>query len=851
MRRNLPTGTVTFVFSDIDGSTKLLNDLGPEAYGEALLEHRRVLRKAFTRRGGVEVDTQGDALFVAFPTARGALEAAHEAQEALAAGPISVRIGIHSGAPHVTSEGYVGHDVHTGARIAAAGHGGQVLLSRATRDLVDGDVTDLGEHRLKDLAEPVWIYQLGSERFPPLKTISNTNLPRPASSFVGREKEVDEVAALLRGGARLLTLTGPGGTGKTRLGIEAAAELVPEFKAGVFWVGLAPVRESAVVIETIAQTLGAKHGLAKHIGERDLLLLVDNLEHLIDAAPELASLVETCPNLRLLVTSRELLRVRGELEYPVSALSEPEAVALFCARSRLEADVDISELCGRLDNLPLAVELAAARASVLSPRQILERLAQRLDLLKGGRDSEARQQTLRATIEWSHDLLGEEEQRLFVRLAVFHGGCTIEAAEGVADADLDVLQSLVGKNLIRRVGERFSMLETIREYALERLEPREAVWLRRRHAAHFLALAEKAEPHLVERGVGVVRDGNDAWLDRLEREHDNIRAALDWLHESGQTELGLRMAGAISEFWCGNDHVAEGRRRLERAIRVDDRPTAARAKALVGAAHMARDSGDAQTARLRAEEALALSRELADLRSGAVAAFYLALADADEGDFAQARRFFELSGRGFRQLGADHHALLAARMVAWMHHELGERQYARELDEDNLRRARALGNRQLEATTLGTLASHAVKEGRLDAALVLAAKSLRISLELGRPRGVVRQLGRCAAALAATGSVSTAARLLACSDAFRTEIGVGTAPDIAAENERTLAVIHAQLDDAAFAEAWEAGRALTVDAAVALAHGAIRQRGITHLDSRPPHLVRPAMANRSRPPHLT
>src|SRR6266508_4557761 len=400
VRRELPSGTVTFLFTDIEGSTKLLNQLGPQTYADALREHRRVVRKAFARHGGVEVDTQGDAFFVAFPTAPGALEAAREAQEALAQGPIRVRMGLHTGTPHLAEEGYVGQDVHEGARIAAAGHGGQVLLSKETCDLVDAPVTDLGEHRLKDFEQPVWIFQLGAERFPPLKTISNTNLPRPASSFVGRDKEVEEVAALLQGGARLLTLTGPGGSGKTRLAIEAAGELVPKFKAGVFWVGLAPLRDPALVVETIAQTLGAQDGLAEHIGERELLLLLDNLEHVVDTAPELASLVETCPNLRLLVTSRELLRVRAEVEYPVLPLAEPEAVELFCARARAGPDETVHELCRALDDLPLALELAAARASVLSPKQILERLAQRLDVLKGGRDADPRQQTLRATIEW-------------------------------------------------------------------------------------------------------------------------------------------------------------------------------------------------------------------------------------------------------------------------------------------------------------------------------------------------------------------------------------------------------------------------------------------------------------------
>ena len=462
------------LFTDIEGSTRLLERLGPDRYLEALALHRLLLREAFGRHSGYEVDNEGDAFFVAFASAEEAVAAAAAGQQALArtdwpAGDeIRVRMGVHTGRPLAAPPKYVGLDVHQTARIMAAGHGGQVLVSQATRALVDGDLTDLGEHRLKDFAEPVAIFQLGEERFPPLKTISNTNLPRPASSFVGRERETAEVAELVRR-HRLVTLSGPGGSGKTRLSIEAATELVGEFKAGVFWVGLATVRDPTLVLETVGQTLGANDGLADEIGERELLLLLDNLEQVVEASAELASLVEACPNLHLLVTSRELLRVRGELEYRVPPLAEPEAVTLFCERSGLDPGEATAELCRRLDNLPLGVELAAARTAVLTPPQILDRLAQRLDLLKGGRDAEARQQTLRATIEWSHDLLADDEKPLFARLSVFAGGCTLDAADEIVEADVDGLQSLVDKSLVRRTGERFWMLETIGEFAREQL----------------------------------------------------------------------------------------------------------------------------------------------------------------------------------------------------------------------------------------------------------------------------------------------------------------------------------------------------------------------------------------------
>src|SRR5947209_1840250 len=316
----LPSGVVTFVFTDIEGSTRLLDEVGETRYEELLAQHRRTVRYAFSCQGGVEVDTQGDAFFYVFADAGSALQAAAEAQAALAGGPIAVRMGAHTGEARRGESGYVGREVHRAARIAAAGHGGQVIVSAATAETAAAELIALGEHRLKDFAEPVSLFQLGSDEFPPLKTVSNTNLPRPASSFVGRRHERDELVSLLSNGTRLLTLSGPGGAGKTRLALEAAAELVPAFKAGVFWVALAALRDPALVSETIAQTLGAKDGLAEHIGERELLLLLDNLEQVIEAAPELASLVEICPNLRLLITSRELLRVRGELEYAVPPL---------------------------------------------------------------------------------------------------------------------------------------------------------------------------------------------------------------------------------------------------------------------------------------------------------------------------------------------------------------------------------------------------------------------------------------------------------------------------------------------------------------------------------------------------
>src|SRR3954468_2043617 len=623
MQRRLPSATVTFLFTDVEGSTRLLQELGAEAYADVLAEHRRVLRTVFAAEGGVEVDTQGDAFFYVFADARAAGAAAAAANVALGPGLIRIRMGLHTGEALLTGEGYVGEAVHLGARIAAAGHGGQVLLSAATRALLDGGVTDLGEHRLKDFAEPVAIFQLGEARFPPLKTISNTNLPRPASSFVGRERETAEVAELARG-HRLVTLSGPGGSGKTRLSIESASELVGEFKAGVFWISLATVRDPTLVLETVGQTLGAKDALADEIGDRELLLLLDNLEQVVEASPALASLVEVCPNLHLLVTSRELLRVRGEVEYPVPPLAEPEAVTLFCERSGLEPDDTTAELCRRLDNLPLAVELAAARTGVLTAPQIVTRLAQRLDLLKGGRDAEARQHTLRATIEWSHDLLADDQKQLFAQLSVFAGGCTLDAAETIVAADVDDLQSLVDKSLVRRTDERFWMLETIREFARERLAASDdADAIARRQAEWFLALAEEAEPFLK-------RPEQAVWLQRLEEEHDNLRASLDWFFDHGDLDAAVRLAGQLGQFWFMHGHLTEARRWMRRALDVaPDEPSEVRARLLSHAGVFACEQDENEEGLALLEASIACAKEVGASATAAIAASVLSAARAE------------------------------------------------------------------------------------------------------------------------------------------------------------------------------------------------------------------------------
>ncbi|HXG77414.1 MAG TPA: tetratricopeptide repeat protein [Gaiellaceae bacterium] len=822
MRRDLPTGTVTFLFTDVEGSTRLLHELGAGAYAEALSEHRRVVREACAAQGGVEVDTQGDAFFYAFPTAPGALAAARAVTAGLAGGPVRVRIGVHTGTPLLAEEGYVGHDVHRAARIAAAGHGGQILVSAATAALVAAeDLHDLGEHRLKDLSAPERIYQVGAADFPSLATLYRTNLPVPATPFVGRERELGEVLALLaREDIHLLTLTGPGGSGKTRLAAQAAAALAERYPDGVWWVPLAPLRDPALVLESAARVLGARDGLAEHVGDKRLLLLFDNFEHVLGAAADLAELLASCPNLELLATSREPLHLSGEQTYAVPPLAHEEAVGFFAARARALApdfvvDEAVPEICRRLDELPLALELAAARVTALSTSHILERLEHRFSLLTGGaRDAPERQRTLRATIEWSHDLLSPEEQRLFARLAVFRGGCTLETAEAVCEAELDDLQSLVEKSLLRFSSGRYWMLETIRELAVEKLaEGGEAEELRRRHAEHFLALAEEAEPHV---------SGADPvpWLDRLEREHDNLRAALDRLLAAGEGDALLRLTGSLWRFWYLRGHLTEGTNRLESALAADDRPTAARLKVLMGAAsHAVVSRRDFGTARRRAEEALRLAERLEDAGAVAYSRFLFGFAAAEEGDFPGARPHLEESLERFRALGDEHFTGIAAFNLAWAYGELGERERARALAEQLLESARASGNRRRVAFALDLLEGDARRAGRLADALSLQREALRIRVEQGDAIHVADTLSRIAAVLAASGDVRTAAKLLSWSIAANQELGMDTPLYQQTRNDETLEAVRADLDEAPFAEAWDEGRRLSLDDAVALALG--------------------------------
>ena len=820
--RDLPSGTVTFLFTDVEGSTKLLHELGAAAYAEALAEHRRVVRQACAVHGGVEVDTQGDAFFVAFETAPDALEAAREMQTGLRAGRIRVRLGIHTGTPHLDDEGYVGVDVHRAARIASCGHGGQVLVSSSTSALVDPTALhDLGEHRLKDLSAPERIYQLGNEEFPPLNSLYRTNLPVPATPFLGRDNELAEVAALLaRDDVRLLTLIGPGGTGKTRLALQAVAAASDAYPDGVFWVPLAPLRDPALVMEEASTAVGAQDSLADDIADKRLLLLLDNFEHLVEAATGLAELLASCPNLRLVVTSRELLQVPGEQTYPVPPLAEEDGVALFTARARavtpdFTPDATVTEICRRLDDLPLALELAAARVRALTPEQLLDRLGDRLDLLKAGRGVDPRQQTLRSTIEWSYDLLHRDEQRLYARMSVFRGGCTLDAVEQVCVARLDTIQALVDKSLIRYNDNRYWMLETIREHASEQLQHSDdADDVRQQHAEYYLALAEETEPGLRAEEIEV--------LDRLARELDNLRAAFDRFEARGDTDHLLELAGATWLLWEQMGLLKEGVRRLEAALAHESQPTIARAGALLGAATMSDDLGGDPHLSLRpTEEALAIFREHEDDWGTATALLVLGLNHMLRHEPLLAIDSLEQSVDQYRRSGDVHNQMQATRRLAWAYEVFGHIDRARAIHTENLVRAREQGDNFLIARTLSVLAQYELEAGQIGDTTI---SNLKEAHELHRGVRTVENhyshmilVTRFAFALSLQGAASAAAQLLSCSEKLFAEQEIRVEDWVKKLQHETLSRIRTDVDSVELDRAWKEGQALTIDEAVALA----------------------------------
>ncbi len=557
MVSDLPTGVVTLLFTDVEGSTRLLHELGDD-YAEALHEHRRRLRAAFAGHEGVEVDTQGDAFFVAFGRASDAVAAASDGQRSLAGGPIRVRMGLHTGEPRLTEEGYVGLDVHKGARIAAVGHGGQVLLSQTTRALVDADVRDLGVHRLKDLSAPERIYQLEIDGlpcdFPLLKTMEAgmKNLPAPRTSFVGRTAELDEIDRLLGDpGCRLLTLVGPGGAGKTRLALEAAARRVHLYPHGVHFVALASVASPDFLAPALAEAIqfavdGAHSGfsaqeqLLDYLSERSTLLVLDNFEQLVEGADLVGEIIERAPHVELLTTSRERLNVQSEWVLDVEGLGLSEngngsasALRLFVERARqvvpgfaVDDAAEALRICRLVDGMPLGIELAASWVSVLSCAEIADEIEGGIDFLATSmRDVPERHRSLRAAIDQSWRLLTDEQRREFSRLSVFRGSFDRAAAVAVTGADLRLLSELVAKSLLRRPDfGRFELHELLRQYAAEQLaaSPGEEADARERHARHYAAMLAERRAALLGPELAVARD-------ELRGELDNLRAAVEWI----------------------------------------------------------------------------------------------------------------------------------------------------------------------------------------------------------------------------------------------------------------------------------------------------------------------------------
>jgi len=892
----LPTGTVTFVFTDIEGSTQLWERY-PEQMRAALVRHDALIEDIVSLHHGdvVRPRGEGDSRFAVFTLATDAAAAAASMQQALYAEPwttptpLRVRIALHTGEADLREGDYYGSAVNRCARLRSAAHGGQTLLSDVTHGLVrealppGTQLRDMGEHRLKDLIRPEHIFQLVvsglASEFPPLKTLDTqpNNLPLQLTSLVGREREVETVCSLLRKeDVHLLTLTGAGGTGKTRLSLQVGAELLEEYPGGVWFVELAALTDHTLVVSEIARTLGVvEQGgrpiidtLKDYLREKKLLLILDNFEQVIQAAPQVGQLLQAAPQVKVLVTSRVPLKVRGEKEYPVPPLSVPdphhlpsldkltqyEAVRLFIERATdVKPDFEVTndnapavaEICVRLDGLPLAIELAAARIKMLPPEALLSRLSQRLKLLTGGaKDLPARQQTLRNTIEWSYDLLSEGEKQLFWRMAPFNGGRTLQALEEVCNHDgrllidvFDGVQSLLDKSLLQqraggRGGDgepRFWMLETIHEYSREKLEESgEADALYREHAQYFMRLVEEAEPHL--RGARQVE-----WLDLLEEEHDNLRAALRWARESTRAEdrvIGLRVGGAVSRFWETRGHFAEGREQLATVLAGTTRVEAsqgsrseaagrARGKALLGAGRMALRQGDYEAQRVYSEEALAAYRLAGDKVGIGNSLILLGAVAYLQGDYVRARTLNEESLPILREVGDKQGialSLLSLGIVAFLQ---GDYVRARTLNEESLSIFTEQGLGAGRADLLNNMGNVAYMEGDFDHARSLHTESLRAKRESGYMLGIALSVGGVGEAAIGLGKrdgkvdwVEKGAVLLGASDGLHKEIEAIREGDDAIPYDHAAEAARAQLGEERFERLRGEGRAMSMEEAI-------------------------------------
>jgi predicted ATPase/class 3 adenylate cyclase/Tfp pilus assembly protein PilF len=848
----LPPGTVTLLFTDIEGSTVLAEQLG-DRWPSVLGEHNRILREAFSTHGGIELGAEGDALFVAFTSAVEAAAAAATAQRALAEhgwpaeGSIRVRMGLHTGEPTATADGYVGLDMHRAARVAAAANGAQVLLSQTTRDLLpetlDGlTFRDLGDHRLKDLTGPQRLHQLCIEGlsadFPPPRSLEGrvTNLPAQPTPLVGRDRELEAVRALLLAeDTRMVTLTGPGGTGKTRLALQVAADTVDEFPDGVYGVLLAPVTDPEVVPLELARVLEIEEtptqpiieALKAGLAGRCTLILFDNFEHVGAAAYLLAELLAACPRLKLLVTSREALRIAAERQYPVPPLAESEAVMLFVERARAvrpdfeltdETGPVVAEICKRLDGLPLAVELAAAWSKVLPPAALLRRLERRLELpASRSADVPARQSTLREAIAWSYDLLSDEERRLHARLSVFMGGCTVEAAERVADPDgelgIDVLEgiaSLVDRSLLRESeddeGEpRFAMLATIREYAREHLrESGGEDELLHRHAVEFARFAEEADAR--------VRTGDQLrWFSRLESEHDNLRAALDSSEAKGDDETALRLGGALGWFWYAHGHALEGCARLTDLLaRTQNAPQELRARPMYALGVLLDQRGEPERAEELVERSLAVFREHGEQERLARALNSLGTIKRSLGDPESARSLLEESIRVRRELGDEAGTAGALSNLGVVAFEQGDLDEAEARFTETLALDHVHGNEWGAAVALDNLAAVALERGDYDRASEVIRDTLTAAEQLADRELIAFGLEKAAVVAAAEGNVTRAGRLAGAADGLRESAGFERSRFDREWLERHLSAVAGEEFDGGRA----AGRALEPDEAL-------------------------------------
>jgi predicted ATPase/class 3 adenylate cyclase len=913
---NSPTGTLTFLFTDIEGSTKLWEHDAP-AMQVALTRHDEILKGAIEERGGYVFKTVGDAFCCAFWTATEALDAALEIQRTLCdeewqeTDPFRVRMALHTGAAQERDGDYFGRPVNRVARLLSAAHGGQVLLSLPAQELVRDQLPrgttlrDLGEHRLKDLFRPERVFQLLApelpSEFPPLRTLDSyrNNLPLQPTPLIGREKEVSEVCDLLRGEeTRLLTLTGPGGIGKTRLALQTAADLLDDLPDGAFFAQLATLTEAELFLPAVAETLGVREtgeipldeSLKDYLSERRLLLVLDNFEQVLEAAPTVTELLAVAQGLKVLATSRTPLRLYGEHEYAVPPLSVPdvkhlpdleslsqyEAVRLFIERAK-SAKVDfevtdesapaVAEICVRLDGLPLAIELAAARIKMLPPQAMLQRLGSRLKLLTGGaRDLPERQRTLRAAIEWSHALLDEGEQLLFGRLAVFSGGRTLEAIEAICDADGDLpmdafegVSSLLDKSLLRQEegpnGEpRFVMLETVHEFAREKLgQSAEEQEIKRVHAEYFLTLAEEAKPEL--KGSNQLE-----WLERLETEHDNMRAALTWALERKKVEVALRLGGDLSWFWSVRGYYIEGRRWLEEALAIDGRGSpAVRAMALAGAGVLAFDQGEldrakeaceeglellahegreAREAKLNLlallgwvawhreelgqaqqlfEEELALSREMRDIWWLANSLQGLATVSHTRRDSERATELYEESMDLFREHGDKHSLAYCMNNLAMVVYSQGDLGRAAQLTEEAVALFRELGARGDVALGLCNMGWIALLRDDLGRAADIYRESLSLSWDAGMTLVVQGGLEGLACLAAARVEAERAALLWAAAQALHETKNIPRDPDFLAEADARILHVGTGMGEEAWEEAWRKGRTMPLEEAVSYA----------------------------------